>query len=386
MPALMFIGAAFLLAVSVAGLVIWYEFPSGRDQSIIIAELGDHAGGPLKISSSARSAALALIPPAHTSATHGSALPPSAISSTARLPMVNLRPIRLAPVSLGASTAAARSSSDYPLFIARSTKPSDPALADWLDRWQNNLASGRSLSPDDGNRLQEILAETPLKCVPLFQIGRSFQEISRDSAATAIFYEAAVSRANRELLDYTPSSAEAKPIINALSAAKPLLWDVVDGGGDKRFVDTLYALNKDLAQWISPEDKALSNARIHGEIGMAECLFLNGKIRDSISVAEGIPTSGLTQDQLASTAWIHGLALYAAGRYDPAILQFRIVDGDPSFKYWTEGGRMIVMSLAKKGDLPAANAALDDFIRRHRPEPRQIVPLLATIEGKPVLY
>ena len=362
------------------GRLLWPLLSLDRQSRITLPDYARVASVPLKATQSARSAAIALIPPLGSGVRR---VAPATVS----LPAANVHPAEITSFSLNRNSfanASAVALSD-PTDIARSAQPSDPQLVEWLVNWRQTIASRRPMNSGDRNSLEVVLAQTPLNCLALFEIGRAFQNVSQDSIATAIFYAAAIRQGDHELAAYAPGSPDARPILIAMNSAKPLLWDVVDGG-NRRFLDPLYLLNVDLARWISPLDKTLSNARVHGKIGMAECLYLMGKIGQSIAIVQPIDARQLTAEQLASVAWIHGLALYGAHQYHDAFDQFSIVEATPTFKYSSQGGRMMVMTLAKEGDIAGANRALDEFIRKHHPTADQVAPILTTIAGGRIEY
>ncbi|HUB27573.1 MAG TPA: hypothetical protein VL992_19260, partial [Tepidisphaeraceae bacterium] len=232
----------------------------------------------------------------------------------------------------------------------------------WLIEWRHHAA--------DRDALAGLLAITRLDSLTLFRIGSAIHQVSHDDLTAASFFAAALSKAN--------SLSSSREIVRAMIAAKPLLWQVVDSG-HWQFVDPLYRLNIDLANRISAADQSLSNDRIHGAIGAAECLSLLGQFGPALAELDGFHAQRLTSDQKASIAWVRGQALFALHRYAAALDQFRIVSGVPTFKYSFDNCRMIVMALARQGDVARANAALDELIRSRRPTPSQIAPLLAAI-------
>jgi tetratricopeptide (TPR) repeat protein len=291
-------------------------------------------------------------------------VPPSAVPT--------VQSVHLAPVSLAVSTAAAQLSPDYPIYLARSAQPADPGLVDWLTHQRQGMAAH--------DALDAILARTPVNSLWLFRIGRAFHDVSPDDIATASLLSAAALKADAELSATTNNSVSARPIVLAMIGAKPILWDIVDRG-QTRFVHALYVLNIDLAHWISPQDKPLASARLHGYIGAAECLSLLGRFNESLAEVDGLNSPHRTPDQQASIAWVRGQAFFALHQYQQALDQFRLVSGIREFKYSFDANRMTVMALARLGQVAQANSALDQFIRSRRPTVQQIAPLLLAIDA-----
>jgi tetratricopeptide (TPR) repeat protein len=251
----------------------------------------------------------------------------------------------------------------------------DPSLAAWLREWQRNKVDV-ALLPDRRAELQQILAKTRLSCLTLIGIGRAISFQSTDIWTESAFYAAAIERGNSELASYSVGAKETRPIIDAFYTIKTRLWKMVDGG-DNTFIDALYTLNCDLIHWIPAHDKKLRDARIHGFIGRAECLWAMGKIDDAVSAAESIDTSSLTANEKLSLAWIRGLSLFSKDRFSEAISQFRPVAANPKFIYSQQAYPFLIVSLARSARTDEANSLLDEWIRRYHPNSKQVASVLA---------
>jgi tetratricopeptide (TPR) repeat protein len=251
----------------------------------------------------------------------------------------------------------------------------DPSLAAWLREWQRTKVDV-ALLPDRRVELQQILNRTHLTCLTLIGIGRAISFQSTDEWTEVAFYAAAVQHANSELASYTVGAKDSRPIIDALYSVKSRLWKLVDGG-DSTFVDALYTLNCDLIHWIPADDRNLQDARTHGFIGRAECLWAMGKIDDAVSAAESINDASLTADEKLSVAWIRGLALFSKGRFSDAITEFQPVADHPQFTYSQQAYPFLIVSLARSDRTDEANNLLDEWIRRYRPNSEQVASVMA---------
>jgi tetratricopeptide (TPR) repeat protein len=250
----------------------------------------------------------------------------------------------------------------------------DPSLARWLMEWQRTKGDGATLS-DRRAELQQILKKTPLPCLALVGIGRVISVQTKDDWTEAAFYTAAIAHADKELAGFPVGANEARPIIDALNSIRSRLWAIVDGG-DRTLVDSLYALNCDLVRWIPVNDGGLREARVHGFIGGAECLWAMGKIDDAVSAAESIDTTSMTPEEKRGVAWIRGLAFFSKGRFADAAVQFQAVTNDPNYKYAENASRFLIVSLARSARTDEANARFDDWVRRYHPNVEQAASVL----------
>jgi hypothetical protein len=259
--------------------------------------------------------------------------------------------------------------------------PSVKALADtelvtWLEKWQRN--SNPKLSKDDRIELQSFLKRTPLSCLALIGIGRAISLQSTDDWTPAAFYAAAASRADKELAHPSAGDRQALAILVGLNSAKITLWKVVDGG-DRSFVDSFFALNSDLIHWIPDTNASLRDAKAHGYVGAAECLWVMGQNAEALAAAQSINTSSMDDEEKRAVAWIRGLALYTNGLFAPAADQFRIVTMDPEFKYTENAWCLLAISLARSQKLDEADTAVQEWIRRYHPPAEKAARLLGQV-------
>lgn len=255
----------------------------------------------------------------------------------------------------------------------------DPSLVSWLFDWQRTKADTASLQ-DRRTELQQILGKTPLTSLSLITIGRTISFQSNDDWTEATFYAAAISHGSMELTHFPNGAAESRQIIDALSSIRTRLWKLVDGG-DRTFVNVLYELNCDLVRWIPANDRDLRDARVHGFIGGAECLWAMGRIDDAVSAAEAIDTASMTEEEKQGVAWIRGLALFSKGRFSDAINQFRLVASDPNNKYAEIASRLLIVSLARSASADEANSRFEEWVRRYHPNVEQVASVLDQMQA-----
>jgi tetratricopeptide (TPR) repeat protein len=258
----------------------------------------------------------------------------------------------------------------------------DPALSSWLREWQRTKYGGDSLE-DRRAELKQILAKSPLSSLALVGIGRAISFQTADEWTEGALYAAAIPQAQRELARYSVGANETRPILDALYSVKSKLWKLVDGG-DRTFTGVLYSLNCDLIHWIPEEDSNLRDARFHGFVGRAECLWAMGKYEDAMIAANSIDTTSASPQEKLGVAWIRGLALFSNGRYAPAISQFQAVAADPTYQYSDQACPFLVICLARSGRNDEANSRLDDWIKRCHPNLDQVKNVLARIGPAPV--
>ncbi|MGD0464270.1 MAG: hypothetical protein ABSB74_17445 [Tepidisphaeraceae bacterium] len=242
----------------------------------------------------------------------------------------------------------------------------DARLAAWLEEWQRRRFRAE-ISKDRRDELQQLLKDTPLSCLTLVGIGRAVSMQSIDDWTAAAFYASAVLRGDRELRSFAAGAREVRPILVALNSAKPTLWSIVDNG-DRNFVDALYVLNSDLVHWISKDDPSLRDAKAHGFVGAAECLWVIGKNDEALSAAQSIDTVSMNDEEKRAVAWIRGLTLYSTAHFPGAAAQFRSVASDPEFKYAETASCLLAVSLARSQKLDEANIAFDEWVRLYHPK------------------
>jgi hypothetical protein len=254
----------------------------------------------------------------------------------------------------------------------------DTRLVNWIADLREKLVHGEKPAADDRVVLEEILQNTPLSCRDLIGTGNAIQAYCADDQITALFYAAADRQGHFELSRFAPGAHDARPILMAMNSTKHLLWDFVDRAG-RPYLDTMCLLNEDLIHWIAPGDSQLNNERIHGYIGLAECLYTQGKIDKAIVATNSIDISTLNSEQRIAMARIRGLALFRAKNYVDALPLFQIMAQEGSPAYSNEGWKMVVATLAKSGDTAGANAAFDDWVRVRHPTADEATPIYRDI-------
>jgi Flp pilus assembly protein TadD len=114
--------------------------------------------------------------------------------------------------------------------------------------------------------------------------------------------------------------------------------------------------------WVSPADEQLQNARAHGFIGAAECLYVMGKTNDAIAAALAIDTSAMNQEQRSSVGWIRGLSLFDAERYQEAIPELSLVAARPtSEKHTSDAHALLILALLRSGRFEDAAGSYRSF-------------------------
>lgn len=200
----------------------------------------------------------------------------------------------------------------------------------------------------------------------LLSIGTAISFHSADDWIAAAFYAEAAVRAHAELQKVHSDCLPVRRLLVAMTLAKSTLWRVVDAG-DKTFVDPLYTLNRDLANYIPAQDPKLRNAKVHGFVGTAECLWLKGEFFEAQETLAPLDSRTLTVDQVRAVAWIRGLIFLSMNRYEDARDQFQIVVNSPRFLYSENASRWLAVCLAHCSKVTEANAAFDNWVRNYHP-------------------
>ena len=114
-----------------------------------------------------------------------------------------------------------------PLKSIRSYPGAEPALIEWLTKWEDDIRSGLG-TQDSGLRtrnsalnaqlstLDDLLSHTSLNCTQLYEIGHAIKYVE-GMAGAAPFYRAAVGKAELELQGHTPGDSNDLVVIHALA-------------------------------------------------------------------------------------------------------------------------------------------------------------------------
>jgi hypothetical protein len=241
----------------------------------------------------------------------------------------------------------------------------DPKLASWLSRWQEKAFSSNFVESTK-SELLDLLNKSSLSSMELLSVGRSISIHSTDDWIAAALYAEAAMHADIELKQTSGTSLPTRQLLVAMTLAKSTLWRVVDEG-DQTFLDQLFTLNRDLANNIPSNDQTMRNARIHGFIGAAECLWLRGKYSEAKDTLSPLDTLSLTIEQERAAAWIRGLISLSTNRYADARVQFQIVVNSPDFLYTERAYRWLIVCLAHTGKTAQANEVFDHWVRKFHP-------------------
>jgi len=273
-----------------------------------------------------------------------------------------------------------------PVSLAESASSSDPRVVEWLKNWQVELSTGRSLQAGDRLQLESTLESSPLGWQQLFQIGRAYRDIAGDAYTASAFFRAAVTRADRELHAYSPGAIEAQPILIAMNDARRLLWDVIDNirASDLPCLRSLALIGSDIIRWAAPDNLTLADARNHAMISVPECMFAMGDEDHALPLLLALDTSAMTENERLGVAWLRGRAFLDSGQFAEAAKQFRVVAADPGYQYAKSAFATVVISLHSTGQTAAAEVALDDWIRRYRPNAEEVANIFAAMRDREV--
>jgi tetratricopeptide (TPR) repeat protein len=272
--------------------------------------------------------------------------------------------------------------------LAECSTPEDPSnkaardlkLASWLARWQSTRYR-RDFADTSEADLLDMLKGTTLSAATLLSVGRSISYRSADDWVAAAFYAAGALKCHEELTSLTSNGITMRHLIVAMTFAKLTLWNVVDGG-DKTFVVALYILNRDLADHIPTEDAKLRNARVHGFVGAAECLWLDGRFPEAQETLSQLGKMQLTIEQKRAVAWIQGLIFLSTDRYSDAATQFQTIVNAPKFLYTENAWRWLAVCLARTGKIAEANRAFDEWVRAYRPDVKLAARVLELMDNR----
>jgi hypothetical protein len=267
------------------------------------------------------------------------------------------------------------------------TRGDEGPIGPWLQQWLDSVAARKSVDENEQKELRYLLAKSTLSCQRVYEIGHAFCEVTSDELTTAIFYAASIRRGDQELKEMGQYDASTKDVLSTMKNCEHLLWDV-SFASHTEYIDALDMLCHDVAQWVPNDDPSLGWMKGWAKIGIAECLYENGDIGESLSYAQTINSQELNDEQVSGLAWIRGLALFASERYHEAASQFFVVMHHPSYQHARQASGVRVISLARDGDLVAANQALSDMIQLYHPNERNLArlavwpALMARVNGR----
>jgi len=165
-----------------------------------------------------------------------------------------------------------------------------------------------------------------------------------------------------------------------MDGTKPLLWKAEESG-NHALINTLFVLNSDLVKWISPGDKALSNTRLHGRIGVAECLYAMGRNDQAVVAAEDIQTAGLDADQREAVAWIRAISLDEQGRTSEAVIEYQFCADDVAFKYSKPAMEAMIRDLSRLKRADECARRFRQYLSRYHPDAMLAMELANCVES-----
>lgn len=244
-----------------------------------------------------------------------------------------------------------------PIEIVQEGSSSDSAVIDWLRHWQSLIVSNIEVTDYQRATLANILDKSNLPSGKIFRLGEAIFNVSRDNLTACTFFKTAVERAHLELGQTFPGSPLAKITLNAGRSAKIHLWALYDETKQSNILSTLYTFNADLVHYILPTEGVLENARQHGYIGLIECLTLEGKDNDAVTLARSVDISSMNKEQSTSFSWAYAMALYLNGKPAEASAKLLEVMAYDSFKYQEDAYVLFAESQISTGNIAAAEFA-----------------------------
>ena len=167
-----------------------------------------------------------------------------------------------------------------------------------------------------------IVADTPLDCLTLAQVGRRFHDISGDAATTALIFSAAFDRGHAAIVGGAQSEEQIILTLKVMKECEPVLWQATESRGDGGYIDDVYLLSKDLIQYVRADDPSLGWAVGWAKIGIAECFYLKKQNQEALAEIEKIDSATLDSEQRLGLHWIHGscaAGACSACRFDSAL-------------------------------------------------------------------
>lgn len=204
-----------------------------------------------------------------------------------------------------------------PFTLARerlSGSAQDVALRAWIDtRWAGYLAGDRA-SPAENPPLGLLLNACSLDAQALLEIGRGFNFLEGDRLA-AMWYRAGIMRARSELVSAKAGDEGNAPYLHLMDQTKAL-WKLKDHST----LEVRFELAKRLNVPLSPA------ARRAGYFH-AEMLSYQGRVAEAADAMVRVQAEheragdlgSLDKSDLQEMAWVQGLLLFSARRYEESL-------------------------------------------------------------------
>jgi hypothetical protein len=258
---------------------------------------------------------------------------------------------------------------------------SEDAQDDSTDPAPQHAPQRNSTTPRQLRELEQILQASPLKALPLLDIGRAVDFFSDDETVTSRFYAAAGLRGAKEASGKL-SALDYRKLLFGLNSTRPLLWRVIDGQHDKSLVPGLYAICETVSQWRpsgSGGNRILDSDQVYARIDAAECLWLEGKIDQGLAAARSIKHGEqLSPRQARDLNWSLATMSFGAKKYAEALPLLRAAENENRRAFQAQ--IMLVRCLAEMGNPAEAQKVIERIDAQHAPSRPWIASLEADVE------
>jgi len=185
-------------------------------------------------------------------------------------------------------------------------------LLEWMEKWDANYRGGRPRDPAEQMSLRAILERTRLPFEVLFKLGSAMGFLEHENVA-AVFYRAALRRAEEEYKNISPLDPQAGMLRSALPQMG-MFWTV----SDYPALEQRFALEMRLYPPLSQEGRKCAHS-------CAEAMYYQGKSKEAAELIATVmqrheQAADLNQSDREEMGWIEGIFYSGNQRYKEAIL------------------------------------------------------------------
>ena len=235
-----------------------------------------------------------------------------------------------------------------PSHIAAAHPNADPALVDWLRKWEQHTIAGRYIKDFVSPKLTAILEQSTLSAAELYQLAQAAGWTAADPLenqpraqryAEYPFVRRALEQAATEAESLARGSPEAKQLAALMQANEGSFWVLRDGPAMEK-------QSRLMLQLLDPPDQAMARISLSGALYMQR--KYDDAMREISALAED-ESMLLTPMERIEMQWMQGLVLYGLRRYEESLPFFETTASNEGYQHAADAMAMQIYAMVRTG-------------------------------------